>query len=280
MKARFILSAIFVLGLFLTSCEQQIFTPSGNITTFEKDITGFDALDVSHDFKVFVQFSDSEESVRIEADDNFAEYIIVEKIGSTLHISLKRIQNIRGKRTLNAYITTSTLNEIEATGDSQVTLENELKTEQLKVDLRGDSQLLGPITANRLQASIGGDSKMIMDNMMQGESVILTIKGDSKFEGAFDVASIDALLTGDSEVDLTGQAEEAIIEARGDSKVKSYNFAIKSLDINLASDSDAYLTVTEEMSVKASGDSVMNYKGNPTINKQQLSGDSKVKNAN
>ena len=280
MKARFILSAIFVLGLFLTSCEQQIFTPSGNITTIEKDITGFDALDVSHDFKVFVQFSDSEESVRIEADDNFAEYIIVEKIGSTLHISLKHIQNIRGKRTLNAYITTATLNEIEATGDSQVTLENELKTEQLKIDLRGDSQLQGPITANRLQVGIGGDSKMTLDNMMKGESVVLTVKGDSKFEGAFDVASIDALLTGDSEIDLTGQADEAIIEARGDSKVKSYNFAIKSLDINLASDSDAYLTVTEEMSVKASGDSVMNYKGNPTINKQQLSGDSKVKNAN
>lgn len=280
MKARFILSAIFVLGLFLTSCEQQIFTPSGNITTIEKDITGFDALDVSHDFKVFVQFSDSEESVRIEADDNFAEYIIVEKIGSTLHISLKRIQNIRGKRTLNAYITTATLNEIEASGDSQVTLENELKTEQLKIDLRGDSQLQGPITANRLQVGIGGDSKMTLDNMMQGESVVLTVKGDSKFEGAFDVASIDALLTGDSEIDLTGQADEAIIEARGDSKVKSYNFAIKSLDIELASDSDAYLTVTEEMSVKASGDSVMNYKGNPTINKQQLSGDSKVKNAN
>lgn len=280
MKARIILSAIFVLGLFLTSCEQQIFTPSGNITTIEKDITGFDALDVSHDFKVFVQFSDTEESVRIEADDNFAEYIIVEKIGSTLHISLKRIQNIRGKRTLNAFITTATLNNIEATGDSKVVLENELKAEQLKIDLRGDSQLQGPITANRLQASIGGDSKMTIDNMMQGESVILTVKGDSKFEGSFDVTFIDALLTGDSQVNLMGEADEAKIEARGDSKVKNYNFAIKNLDIILASDSDAYLTVTDEMSVKASGDSVMNYKGNPTINKQQLSGDSKVKNAN
>ncbi len=280
MKARIILSAIFALGLSLTSCEQYSFTPSGDITNIEKDITGFDALDVSHDFTVFVKFSDAEESVRIEADDNFSDHIVVEKIGSTLHISLEGIQNIRGRKTLNAYITTPTLKDIEATGDSKVILENELQNEQVKINLRGDSQLQGPISANHLAASISGDSKMILDNMMQGESVILTVKGDSKFEGGFDVTTIDALLTGDSQINLIGEADNANIEARGDSKVKSYNFTVKSLDIDLASDSDAYLTVTDEMSVKASGDSVMNYKGNPTINKQQLSGDAKVKNAN
>lgn len=279
MKSKAILTVILTLGIFFTSCEQQVFLPSGNVTTFEKDIANFNALDVSHDFTVYVDFSSDAEGVRIEADDNLHEYIVVEKVGSTLRIGVEGIRNIRGKRTLNAYVSAKTLEEIEAGGDSKVFLENELQNENLKVSLRGDSQLQGPIQVNVMQASIGGDSRMIMNNMMEGDRVFLTIKGDSHFEGSLNVNEFDAEISGDSKVDIIGEAETARIEAKGDSRIRSYDFAIKILDIKLNSDSDAYLTVTEEMSVRASGDSVMNYKGNPRINSQSLTGDSKLRKA-
>ncbi|MBX2870576.1 MAG: DUF2807 domain-containing protein [Saprospiraceae bacterium] len=279
MKSKAILTAIFALGIFFTSCEQQVFHPSGNVTTFEKDITGFDALDVSNDFTVFVTSNSDAEGVRIEADDNFHDYIIVEKVGSTLRIGLERINNIRGKKTLNAYVSAKTLEEIEAGGDSKVYLENELQNEKLKISLRGDSQLQGPIQVNVMQADIRGDSKMTMDNMMQGDRFTLDIRGDSKFEGSVDVNEFGADIRGDSKVDLIGEAETASVEVRGDSQIRSYNFAIKALNINLSSDSEAYLTVTEELSVSASGDSVMNYKGNPTIDSKSLTGDSKLRKA-
>ena len=238
MKAPISLSAIFALGLLLISCEreQHSIVPSGDVTIIEKNITGFDALDVSDNFTVFVQFSDSEESVRIEADDNFSDHIVVEKIGSTLHIGLEGIQSIRGQKTLNDYVTTATLKDIEVSGDSEVRLGNELQNEQVKVNLSGDSQLQGHISANRLEVSISGDSKMTLDNMMQGESAFLTLRGDSEFEGSFDVITFDALVTGDSRLDIIGEADIAKIEAKGSSEVRSYNFAIKSLDIILASD--------------------------------------------
>lgn len=279
MKSKAILTVILALGILSTSCEQQVFRPSGNVTTFEKDITGFDALDVSNDFTVFVTSNSDAEGVRIEADDNFHEYIIVEKIGSTLRIGMERINNIRGKRTLNAYVSAKTLEGIEASGDSKVYLENELQGDKLKIDLRGDSQLQGPIQVNVLEADIRGDSKMTMDNMMQGERFMLDIRGDSKFDGSIDVNEFWADIRGDSKVDLIGETETARVEVKGDSQIRSYNFAIKTLNINLSSDSEAYLTVTEELSVSASGDSVMNYKGNPTINSQSLTGDSKLRKA-
>lgn len=279
MKTKALLTAIFALGIFFTSCEQAVFRPSGNVTTFEKDITGFDALDVSNDFTVFVTSNSDAEGVRIEADDNFHDYIIVEKIGSTLRIGMERINNIRGKRTLNAYVSAKTLEEIEASGDSKVYLENELQGDKLRVDLGGDSQLQGAIQVNVLEADIRGDSKMSMDNMMQGERFMLDIRGDSKFDGSVDVNEFWADIRGDSKVDLIGESGTARVEVKGDSQIRSYNFAIKTLDINLSSDSEAYLTVTEEMSVKASGDSVMNYKGNPSINAQSLTGDSKLRKA-
>ncbi len=279
MKSKAILTAIFTLCIFFTSCEQQVFNPSGNVTTFEKNITGFDALDVSNDFTVYVTSNSDAEGVRIEADDNFHDYIIVEKVGTTLRIGMERINNIRGKRTLNAYVSAKTLEQIEASGDSKVFLENKLQNEKLNIDLRGDSQLHGAIQVNVLQADIRGDSKMTMDNMLQGDRFFLSLRGDSQFEGSVDVNEFDAEISGDSKVDLIGEAGSARMEVKGDSRVRSYNFAIKVLDIKLSSDSDAYLTVTEELSVRASGDSVMNYKGNPTINSQSLTGDSKLRKA-
>lgn len=277
MKAKVILAAILSFGIFFTSCEQTGITPSGNVTSFERDITGFDALDVSHDFTVYVTFNTDAEGVRIEADDNLHERIVVEKVGSTLKIGLRGINNFSGRKTLKAYVSAQKLADLDISGDSKVFLQNELQNENLRVDLTGDSQLEGAIQVNTLEASIRGDSKMIMDNMMQGESVSLTVKGDSKFEGSLDVSQFDALITGDSKVEVIGEADLGRIEVKGDSDIRSYNFAIKALEISLSADSEAQLTVTEEMGVRASGDSVMNYKGNPTITSQNLTGDSKLR---
>lgn len=87
---------------------------------------GFDVLDIFYDFIVFVIFNSDVEGVCIEVDDNFYDYIIVEKIGSMFRIGMERINNICGKRILNVYVFVKILEEIEVFGDFKVYLENEL----------------------------------------------------------------------------------------------------------------------------------------------------------
>jgi hypothetical protein len=64
--------------------------PSGAITTRNEAFEDYDMIEASHAFQVYVNFSDTEESIEIEANDNLHQYIEVKKINNVLHIGLKR----------------------------------------------------------------------------------------------------------------------------------------------------------------------------------------------
>jgi len=109
-KAILILAAVF--SMIFNSCEKfgSGIIPSGNITTETRDVTGFDEIDVSTAFNVYVTFSETEESVEIEANENLHRIIEVYEQGGSLVIKLQNGTNVRGHNVkLNAYITTSDL---------------------------------------------------------------------------------------------------------------------------------------------------------------------------
>ena len=59
------------------------------LTTETKNITGFDKIEVGEDFEVFIKFSNRAESIKIEANENLHDCIIVKKEGNTLKIDTK-----------------------------------------------------------------------------------------------------------------------------------------------------------------------------------------------
>ena len=172
--------ALLCFGLFFSSCDIEDVKASGEVTTKDYNFTDFSALDICCDFKAYLTFSSTEESIQIEADDNLHEYIVVELSGNTLVIRLKDNVSVRGNETMNAYITTALIKDIEATGDSEVFLENKLNTKQAKIELSGDSKLIGEIEVLDFDVELKGDSKMeISGSTKKLEAVI---KGDSKLE--------------------------------------------------------------------------------------------------
>ena len=269
------ISLLLLLIAMSFSCERERIEPSGQVATLTPDIEDFDALSVFDDFKVFVTFADAEE-VRLEVDDNVLDRVRVEKDGSTLLIKLDGFISFSDDLTLEAFITVPYLRSIKGAGDAEIFLENELNHPEVVVDLTGDSKLYGPIQTPELRVELSGDSRMELSDYLEAVDVRFDFSSDSKFEGAFECTDFRANLRGDSEALLSGLAINADITASGDSKIEDFEFSVQRLDIDLKSDSEAKLTVTESIDVRASGDSVLEYKGNATINSQDLSGDSKV----
>lgn len=277
MKAKFfVLIPLFLIIVFSSSCQQETIRPIGEIVTIESEITGFDALEVANDFKVFVSFSETEESIRLEVDGNVANRVNVQKIGSTLSIKLDNNVNLRGDIVLEAYITTSFLNSIRGKADATIVLENELNHPEVFVKLSGDSKLSGNIQTKELDVELSGDSKMDLFNVLEAQLVDLRLMSDSEFRGGFNSERLDAELSGDSKMMVNGSSISAGIEARGDSEFEDYGFVVNKLNITLRSDSKAQLTVNEAINVVASGDSRLRYQGDAVIESQELSGDSKV----
>ena len=175
-------------------------------------------------------------SVRIESDDNMHEHIKVAVEGSTLVIRQKGPINVRGRETLIAHISVPSLKLIDASGDAIVKLENKLTTDELSVSLSGDSKLDGELAVGNMSANIRGDSYLT----------------------------------------ISGSADKLDARVRGDSHLKSFDFKVAALKLNLSGDSIAKLTVTESMDVDISGDSVMKYKGSPKVEHQRVRGDSEL----
>ncbi len=243
MKVKLVIILFVGLGVLLSSCEEisTKVTPSNNISTQIKSVGNYSGLHVSNAFTVFVEFSESEESIEIEANDNLHQYIDVYTSGDKLIIKLKDNINIKnGHATLKAYVTTKYLSEFDASGASSITLQDELITSDCSVELSGASFFRGDVNVGQLSMDVSG-------------------------------ASI---------VDIAGKTTDCYIDASGASSIKDYSLNVDFLNVDLSGASNVYLTVYKELDVEASGASSVYFKGDGLITHQNLSGASNVHRTN
>lgn len=236
-------TTLFLLGvtfsLTFSACEKlgTSITPADTITTETKNITGFEGIKVFDAFEVFVTFSETEESIEIEANENLHEYIEVFEQSGNLVIKLKDKTNIRGLNTkLNAHITTSDLSFYEVSDASRIELENITKPDQATINLYDASRFNGEINTSNLYCKVSDASEMY----------------------------------------LLGIAKKMNLELNDASLFKNYAMEADVLEADLSGACKAYITVNKELSITASDASDFYYKGNCTITYQKTSDASKV----
>lgn len=229
-----LMTLLFVLSF--QAYGQKWLKPSSEITKKEYDFKNFKGLKLSNDFEAFVTFTDSEEKIVIEANENLHQYITVDLDGGDLEIQFKSGFSMRGNETLKAYISASALRDFSATSDSKIIFKNKLTASKVRIKLRGDSVLEGELETDKLSVSLRGDS-------------YLTLAGNTDY--------LDA-------------------DLRGDSKIEEYDFNVNKLEIALYGDSEGYLSVNETIDVKAKGDSMFYYKGKAKVIHKDVTGDSEL----
>lgn len=238
MKTKVFLATVLVLGVLFTSCEKEDLNviPSNRVTSSEVNIIGLNSLDVSSLFHVYVNFSETEESVVIEANENLHSLIRVRQDGDRLDVSLAKNSQITGDPVLNLYVTTSSLEEIIAEGAVKVEFVNQLVANQFEIDLSGASQLKGSFDTDMLFATIEGSSKLEID----------------------------------------GSSNTFQIDAEGASEMSGFDFTASHLNAILDGGCQISLTVQQKLDVVARGASNVYYKGNGTIENQNLKDASKI----
>lgn len=239
MKTNLLSLTIMSISLFLISCDvfENDVVPSSNVTSTQATYSGYDAIDASSAFTVYLIFSDADESIEIEANDNLHQHIEVKKEGGTLVIEIEDNVHIRGNATLNAYITTKSV-----------------------------SGFIG-----------SGATRFIVEDLISETDVMINLSGASTFTGELNAISLYADLSGASVMSVTGFAENSDVDASGASLIKDYGFETDHFKAELSGASSASLTINDEIDIEASGASILKYKGNAVITNQDLSGASSVK---
>ena len=230
---------ILSIGL-LTSCDHDTIRASDEVTTLDYSIPDYSKIKVSNAFNVYVTFSETEESVRIEANENLHNKIIVKRDGNALIIRLKKLTNVRGNATLNAFITTNNIAEFDMGGASSLTLENPWNVQNGIIELSGASDFTGEVLADRLELDLGGAST----------------------------------------TNIFGNVGSMYADLSGSSDIRDFDLSVERLNIEMSGASEAYLSVSQLIDIEASGASELNYKGAAEIGRKELSGASEIKNKN
>ena len=238
MKTKVFLAAILAVGILFTSCEKDHFDviPSAKVTTTDFPASGVSQLAISDVFHVYVSFSETEESVRVEANENLHSFIEMNQTGDHLSVGLEKNTNISGAPVLNVYITTTSLSRVLAEGASSVEFYDALHNDQLEIELTGAS----------------------------------------KFKGSLETGTLTTHIEGASEMEIDGSCTNFQIDASGASEMTGFSFVSDHLSADLTGGSEIALTVQQKLDVTASGASKVYYKGNGVIENQNLEDASQI----
>ena len=222
------------LGLNGVAQKQFIVDPDAVI----REITGsFSSIKVSSGLHVYLSKGEVEVLAISATDEKYRNAIKTEIRNGVLHVFFagEKIRNNNSGK-LTVYIAYKNLEQLQASGASDIFIAGIMELPLLNLQLSGASQLRGQIKVDEL-------------NMK---------------------------LSGASEVKLSGIVKNINIESSGASDVKSYDLTAENCNVKASGASDVNITITKELTANASGASNVFYKGTGELKVKQSSGASSV----
>lgn len=230
---------IFLIAVVFTSCHHlngDRVRGNGNIKTESRSVQAFNGVDAGGNIEVFVK-QDSTRSVRIEADENLMEYIIVMIEGDDLLIEPKSGYNLSGSKDIKVYVSAPAFKKFEASGASGITGENTITTT---------------------------------------ETIDISVTGASNARLDVKAPKVSAEMTGASHITLTGETRDLSVDGTGASHAKCFGLLSENADVDVAGASSAEVFASVNLKADASGASHIRYKGAATVS-QSASGASGVR---
>lgn len=102
-----------------------------------------------------------------------------------------------------------------------------------------------------------------------------TVSGAAEASFSGDVENLDVNLSGTAKLELKGTAGNMDVQLSGNPRLEAYDLPARAVDIEASGTSKAWIRVSENLSVDASGACRIYYKGSPSTD-FRLSGTSKV----
>jgi putative autotransporter adhesin-like protein len=234
---KIILSVVcMAVSLFSFAQNKMINDPNAQSRT----ATGFHAVKISHGIDLYLS-QGNEEAVAVSASNtNYRDKIKTEVENGVLKIYLENEHGFSwnsGNHKLKAYVSFKMLDELTASGGSDVFFESEIAVEKLNINLSGGSDLK---------------------------------------KGLVKINDLSLNQSGGSDVNLSGTVINLKVVASGGSDLKGFDLVTDICDVQASGGSDTHITVNKELNINASGGSDVHYRGNGVVKELRSSGSSSV----
>lgn len=235
-----------IAGLFLvTGCDAPSILPcengDGARISETRAQTDFDHVRLDIPGDVYITHG-QDFKIEITAQQNIADEIETEVLGSTLSISNARC--IRSYKTIRVDITMP-----EILG--------------LEVDGSGDIYVLDQFNSNSLDLYVKGSGSI--DMLGDAQKVHLEVDGAGDISLDTQAEEIETRIKGSGDILLSGSADVHDIDMEGSGNLEAFDLISEDCDIRIAGSGDADVQVTTSLKVKIRGSGDVRYKGTPTV---------------
>ncbi len=230
------LKVIFILlvGFNARAQEQFVVDPYAVV----REITGsFSCIKVSSGIHVYLSYAEAEVLAVSVSEERYKDGVKTEISNGELHIYYAGDRIRFGNNfKMNVYIGYKNLEQLKASGASDIVVAGVMELPLLNIQLSGASQLRGQIKTEELNIK----------------------------------------LSGASEAKISGTVKNINIESSGASDVKAYDLTAENCNVKASGASDVNIIVTKELAANASGASNVFYRGTAELKLKQISGASIV----
>ncbi len=194
-----------LLAISISSCISGQFSPkvtgSGKVVTKERPADYFNSIKVSSGIDVYLT-QGSQESIKLEADDNLHEYIKTEISGNTLKIYTD--VNIRKAKAKIVYVSMKDIEKITVSSAGDVYGKTIIKTDELKLSASSAGDIKLNIEVNKLYCNISSAGDIMLEGSCDELEADLSSAGDLKaYDLTTRIANVSTSSAGDAKITVT-----------------------------------------------------------------------------
>jgi hypothetical protein len=177
----------------------------------------------------------SEESIAVSASDQkHLDRLITEVVNGTLKIYYdnKGMSWKSDKRKLKAYVSFKTLEKLNASAGSEVTVNGGINADNFSMDVSSGAEFTGAITAKQFSVEVSSGA----------------------------------------EVNISGKSDKLTVDVSSGAEFDGYDFTTDYCDASASSGANVHVTINKELNAKASSGADIRYKGAALIRDIKISG--------
>jgi hypothetical protein len=228
-----ILSVLILAAVLLGGCGIRTIRGSGEVVTEERDVNGFDAVELAGMGQMII-VQGTEESLTIETDDNLMRYIETEVRGGTLVLRFADSTALIPTRSIVYRLGVIDLTGIGSSGAGSFDID-ELETDRLTVGISGAGDIdIGALSATEIVVSISGAGRAKVAG--QVERQMIDISGVGGYDAPdLECRSADVVIHGGGDVTVW-VLDTLDVEITGAGRVSYYGSPDVSEDTSVAGD--------------------------------------------
>ncbi len=228
MKHIFLLPAAALL--LFASCnliDNKKIVGNGQVVSQERRAGAIHGIRVANALNVVITQGAAQE-IKVEADENLQEYIIVEEKNGILSVHQRNNTSLSSRKDIAVYVSAAAFDRLYASGAGKIR------------------------STNRLEAD---------------EKLVITASGASEIDIDVKVPRVNADLSGASTLKIKGETRDLLVSASGSSRASAFDLLAENTNVDVSGASNARVFASVKLDIVASGASEVRYRGDATVNK-------------